>query len=740
VIGSPGPRLDAHAKATGKAVYVDDLRLAGLLWAAPVLARVPHARLRALHTERARAMPGVRAVVTAADVPGKNEIGVVQPGHPLLVADRVRYVGEVLALCVAEDPVQARAAAAAVTAELEPLPGVFGIEEALAAGAPLVHDQHAGNVAVKFKVRKGDTAQALQRADVVVERTFRTGAQEHAYLETLGAIVQPLEGSVLVYGSLQCPYYVQKGVAGVLGTPYSAVRVVQLTTGGGFGGKEDVPSEICAMAAVCAHVTGRPVKLVLDREDDILRSSKRHPMIIHYRLGAARDGRFLAAEVDIRGDCGAYTTISPVVLWRSTVHGPGPYVIPHVKVDCVGAFTNLPPSGAFRGFGAPQVAVAHEGIVDDLARALGRDPIDLRLQNALSVGAELPTGAPLEESAPLRETLEAARDRCGWAAKRTERPRAGDPRRRGVGVACIHYGVSLGAKGWHLDKSGALVQVHQDGSVAVAIGGTEIGQGAKTAMALIAAEALGCPVAQVRVLDTDTALVADSGPTVASRTTVLSGNAVLAACRTLATRLEPVRADLRRAGKPAEFADVTRAAYARNVDLAATGWWAAPPSTFDDETGLGSAYFVYAFATHIAEVEVDTRTGEVRVLRVTCAHDVGRALNRDGVEAQVQGGVLQGVGYARYEDFRTAQGRVLTSTLTTYIVPTAADAPEVDLVLVEEPWSKGPFGAKGIGEPALIPTAAAVANAVADALGFPVSEIPLTPERVWRLLREREAG
>jgi CO/xanthine dehydrogenase Mo-binding subunit len=625
-----------------------------------------------------------------------------------------------------------------VTADLEPLPGVFGIEEALADGAPLVHD--AGNAAVKFRVRKGDTTLALQRADVVVERTFRTGAQEHAYLETLGAVVQPVEGGVMIYGSLQCPYYVQKGVAGVLGTPYSAVRVVQLTTGGGFGGKEDVPSEICAMAALGAHVTGRPVKLVLDREDDILRSSKRHPMIIHYRLGAGRDGRFLAAEVDIRGDCGAYPTISPVVLWRSTVHGPGPYVIPHVKVDCVGVYTNLPPSGAFRGFGAPQVAVAHEGIVDDMARALGRDPIDLRLQNALHVGAELPTGAPLDDSAPLRETLEGARDRCGWAEKRTVRARAADPRRRGLGVACVHYGVSLGAKGWHLDKSGALVQVHQDGSVAVAIGGTEIGQGAKTAMALIAAEALGCPVDKVRVADTDTALVADSGPTVASRTTVMSGNAVLAACRTIAGRLEPIRAELGRAGRPAEFPDVTRAAYARNLDLAATGWWVAPPSTFDDETGLGSAYFVYAFATHIAEVEVDTRTGEVRVLRMTCAHDIGRAINRDGVEAQVQGGVLQGVGYARYEDFRTAQGQVLTSTLTTYIVPTSADAPEVDLVLIEEPWSKGPYGAKGIGEPAIIPAAAAIANAVSDALGFPVSEIPLTPERVWRLLREREAG
>jgi len=544
---------------------------------------------------------------------------------------------------------------------------------------------------------------------------------------------------VIVYGSLQCPYYVQKGVAGILGTPYSAVRVVQLTTGGGFGGKEDVPSEICAMAAVCAHVTGRPVKLVLDREVDILRTSKRHPTIIRYRLGAARDGRFLAAEVDIRGDCGAYPTISPVVLWRSAVHGPGPYVIPHVKVDCVGVYTNLPPSGAFRGFGAPQVAVAHEGIVDDMARALGRDPIDLRLQNALAVGAELPTGAPLEESAPLRETLEGARDRCRWAEKRSA-PRAAGPRRRGLGVACVHYGVSLGAKGWHLDASGALVQVHQDGSVAVAIGGTEIGQGARTAMALIAAEALGCPVEKVRVVDTDTALVADSGPTVASRTTVMSGNAVLDACGKIAARLEPIRAELARGGLPAAFADVTRVAYGRNLDLAATGWWVAPPSTFDDQTGLGTAYFVYAFATHIAEVEVDTRTGEVRVLRMTCAHDIGRAINRDGVEAQVEGGVLQGVGYARYEDFRTEQGRVLTSTLTTYIVPTAADAPEVDLVLVEEPWSKGPYGAKGIGEPALIPAAAAVANAVGDALGFPVSEIPLTPERVWRLLRERGAG
>jgi CO/xanthine dehydrogenase Mo-binding subunit len=735
VIGSSPRRVDAVSKATGRAVYVDDLTLADLGHMRPVLARLPHARVRGLRVERARALPGVRAVITGADLPGHNEIGCVEPGQPLLATEVVRYVGDVLALVVADTPAQARAAVAAVEADLEPLPVVGDVEAALAPGAPPLHPH--GNVCCTYHVHKGDAEAALAAAAVVVERTFRTHHQEHAYLETQGAVAEPLaDGGVTIYGSLQCPHYIQKGVAGVLGLPYSGVRVVQLTTGGGFGGKEDVPTEIAAMAALGARITGRPVKLVLDRDEDILRTSKRHPTLIRYRLGADADGRFVAAVVDITADCGAYTTLSPIVLWRATVHGTGPYVIPAVKVECTGVFTNHPPSGAFRGFGAPQVALAHEGIVDDLARRLGVDPLELRLRNALHVGAELPTGAPLEESAPLRETLVQAGERAGWAAQRAAAPAAG-PRRRGVGVACIHYGVSLGAKGWALDASGALVQVHGDGSVSVSIGGAEIGQGAKTAMALIAAEALGCPVESVRVLDADTALVADSGPTVASRTTIMSGNAVIDACRQIRETLAPLAAELRARGGEPSFAELAHAAWARNLKVAASGWYVAPPSTFDLETGLGSAYFVYAFATHIAEVEVDTRTGEVTLLKMTAAHDVGRAINRNGVEGQVEGGVLQGLGYARYEDFRVAAGRVLTSSLTTYLVPTAVDAPQVDLVLVEEPWAKGPFGAKGIGEPALIPAAAAIANAVDHALGLTVGEIPLTPEVVWRALQAR---
>ncbi|HEY3352823.1 MAG TPA: xanthine dehydrogenase family protein molybdopterin-binding subunit [Polyangia bacterium] len=735
MIGSSPPRVDALTKATGKAVYVDDLRLSGLVHMRPVLARVPSARVRAVCVERARGLPGVRAVITGADVPGANEIGCVQPGQPLLATEVVRYVGDVLALVVADTAAEARAAAAAVEVELEPLPGVFDVGAALAPGAPRLHPD--GNVCCTYHVHKGDAEAALAGAAVTVERTFRTHHQEHAYLETLGAVAEPLpDGGMSIYGSLQCPHYVQKGVAGVLGLPYSAVRVVQLTTGGGFGGKEDVPTEICAMAAVGARLTGRPVKLVLDRDEDILRSSKRHPTVVRYRLGADRDGRLVAAVVDITADCGAYATLSPIVLWRSTVHGTGPYVIPAVKVECTGVYTNHPPAGAFRGFGAPQVALAHEGIIDDLARTLGLDPLELRLRNALHVGAELPTGAILEESAPLRETLAGARARCRWDEKRPLPPAAG-PRRRGIGVACIHYGVSLGAKGWVLDASGALVQVHGDGSVSVSIGGAEIGQGAKTTMALIAAEALGCPLESVRVLDSDTALVADSGPTVASRTTIMSGNAVIDACRKITAVLAPVAADLRAQGKEPTLVALAKAAYLRNLKLAASGWYVAPPSTFDAETGLGSAYFVYAFATHIAEVEVDTRTGEVTLLRMTAAHDIGRAINRNGVEGQVEGAVLQGLGYARFEDFRLDAGRVLTSSLTTYLVPTAADAAPVDLVLIEEPWAKGPFGAKGIGEPALIPAAAAIANAVDHALGRTVGEIPLTPEVVWRALRDR---
>jgi CO/xanthine dehydrogenase Mo-binding subunit len=757
VVGSSPERVDARAKVTGRARYADDLSLPRMLFAGVAESPVARGRLLAVDRREALAVPGVVAVLTAADVPGRNLIPLMADDQPLLAERDVRYFGEALALVAAETPEAAWAGARAVRAEIVEAEGVFDGVAAMEPAAPRVHD--SGNVMLHLKVRRGDPAAALSGADCVIEDRVRTGAQEHFYIETLGAVADPQDdGSMIVYGSLQCPYYVQRAVAAILGFPLGRVRIIQTATGGAFGGKEDVPNEVCACAALLAHRTARPVKLVYSREQDVRRSSKRHPMSMRYRLGASRSGKLAAVEAEIVGDVGAYATLSPAVLFRSNAHATGPYVLDHARVDTYGVYTDNPQSGAFRGFGQPQVCFGIETMMDRLAASLAMDPLDLRERNLLRVGTRTVSGQLLEESVGLERTLTLARRESAWDEKRRAwgpARREPDGRLRGIGAACCGYGVSLGAKGRHLDGSGAYVQLHQDGSATVAVGGTEIGQGAKTVLAQLAAETLGLGVDRIQIGDVDTARVPDSGPTVASRTTVMSGNAVLDAASQIAARLRPVAASLLGApGAPVvlaggrafleedparslPLADLARECYLRKLNLAADGWFQAPPTSYDMETGQGDAYFVYSWATQVAEVAVSPLTGRVEVLSVTAAHDVGRALYPDGVLGQIEGGIVQGMGFALQEAFLLDRGRPLTDRFSNYIIPSCLDAPEIDIHLVEEPWSLGPFGAKGIGEPAIIPTAAAIANAVFHATGAPVSELPVSPEAVLRALAER---
>ncbi|MCD4690122.1 molybdopterin-dependent oxidoreductase [bacterium] len=516
-----------------------------------------------------------------------------------------------------------------------------------------------------------------------------------------------------------------------------------------------MPSEICACAAVAAWRTGRPVKLVHSREEDFYRSSKRHPMIVTYKLGATRKGDFTAVRIRIIADAGAYSTLTPVVLFRSVAHATGPYEIPNVDTVGHGVYTNRQTTGAFRGFGQPQTIFADESVIDEIAEAHGIDPIELRLRNCLAVGKRTATGQLLEESVGLPETLELARDESGWTAKRAESGGSPDTGRyrRGVGVGCIYYGVSLGAKGLALDASGAHVNLYRDGSLRVAVGGTEMGQGLLTVLSQMAADTLGIPIESVHVDHVDTSVVPDSGPSVASRTTLMTGNAVIDATTKLRTTLAGVAAEtfgsapndvkfengcVLAAGQSMSFADLADVCWVKNINTAAEGWYAAPKSTFD-ENGQGSAYAVYSYATHVAEVEVDTRTGEIRVIHMTAAHDVGRILNPTTLEGQIQGGVLQGVGMALYESMKTDGATILTPDFATYIIPTALDTPPVSCHFVEAPYSKGPFGAKGIGETPAMPGAVAIANAVTHATGFRFEELPITAEAV-RLRLAKEMG
>ena len=724
IVGQPVRRPDAPDKVKGSALYIEDLAFHGSLLGGVLRSPHPHARILRLDATRARALPGVRAVLTARDIPGRNLIPMVQPDWPVLAESFVRHVGEAVAVVAAETREALAQALAAIDVDYEPLEALLDMEKALEAGEVMAH----------WKIRRGEAVVALSRSDlVVVEGTFRTPYQEHAYIEPNGMIGIPDgAGGVVVYGSMQCPFYVQKAVASALGCGLNKARIVQTVTGGGFGGKEDAPSAPGAHVALLAMATGRPVRLILSREEDMAVMSKRHPARIRARFGATRDGHLIAAEVDYLLDGGAYATLSPVVLFRGTVHACGPYRVPNVRVDARVVRTHKVPCGAFRGFGEPQVVFAAESLMDLLAERLGMDPLDLRLRNALAVGDETITGHKLESSVGFREVLDKVAESCDWKRRREIYAKDTGHVRRGIGLAACYYGVGLGAMGKHLNPAGASVVVAADGSLTVAVGTTVIGQGMVTVLSQIAAEALGCPVEAVRVIEADTSRVPDSGPTVASRTTVMSGNAIRDAAAKIRAAMAPV---IGAAELP--WKDAVARCVQRQVGLAAHGWAVPPETRFDLTTGQGDAYICYSFSANVVEVEVDTETGETRVLRVHSAHDVGRVINPVAGEGQVEGGVVQGLGYALVEEHALAEGRILNDQFSTYIIPTTLDTPEIRPLLVEHAFAWGPYGAKGLGETPIIAVAPAVTAAISHATGARLNEIPATPERVFAALRAK---
>lgn len=726
IVGQRMRRPDAPDKVKGSARYVEDLAFGGSLHAAVLRSPHAHARIAALDVARARGLAGVRAVLTARDIPGRNLVPMVQADWPVLADSEVRHVGEAVALVAAETPEAAALAQSAIDVVYEPLEALLDPELSLARGELFAH----------WKIRKGDAPAAFARTDlVVVEGTYHTPYQEHAYIEPNGMIALPDgAGGVIVHGSLQCPFYVQKAVASALGLDLAQCRIVQAVTGGGFGGKEDAPSVPGAHAALLAMATGRPVRLILSREEDMAVMSKRHPARVRCRTAAHGDGTLVAFEVDYLLDGGAYATLSPVVLFRGAVHACGPYRLEHASVEARAVRTHKVPCGAFRGFGEPQVVFACEGQMDLLAERLSIDPLELRRKNALRLGDTTITGHRLTVSVGFEEVLERVAASADWERTRAAFARDGGPRRRGIGIAACHYGVGLGAMGKHLNPAGASVVVAGDGSVSVAVGTTEIGQGMVAVLSQIAAEALGCPPQLVKVVEPDTSRVPDSGPTVASRTTIMSGNAIRDAAAKIRAAMEPVVAD---AGLP--WREAVALCVQQQVALAAHGWAVPPPSTFDLETGQGEAYICYSFSANVVELEVDTETGETRVLRVHSAHDVGRCINPTTGEGQIEGGVVQGLGYALVEEHALAEGRILNDQFSTYIIPTSLDVPEIRPILVEHEYPWGPYGAKGLGETPLIPVAPAVTAAIRDAVGARLRSIPATPERVLAALQEAAA-
>ena len=744
LVGRSVPRQDAREKVTGAATYVADLHLPGMLYGRALRAEHPHARILAIDPRAARELEGVAAVLTAADVPGVNRFGRVTADQPVLADGKVRYLGDVVALVAAETPEAAERALGLVRVRYEPLPAVFDPLEAMAEGAPKVHDGR-DNVLAHVKIRKGDVDAAFAAAEVVVEGTYTTPTVDHLYLEPEGAVAVPApDGGITVWAPTQAPFTVRAAVAQALGLPAHRVKVVQTTAGGGFGGKVDAAMDTCARAALLAQATGRPVRLIYGRRESLLGSGKRHAAVVRHRLAASRDGRLLGVDIQVYLNKGAYASVGGVeppaggLTVKSAVHAAGPYEIPNVRVDAYNVYTNLPYGSPMRGYGVPQVCFATESQVDDLAYRLGMDPLELRRLNGFRLGSATATGQVLDQSVGYQETLRRAAEAAGWTGgRRPEAPRRGTGRRAGgTGAATSFFAVSSGRGN---DFATAYIFLTGEGRIEVRTGLVELGQGSRTVLAQLAAEALGVPLELVSTPEPDTAVDPDSLTTTASRGATLGGNAVLMAARAARETLG------RLGGAPGAPGELPLAELGRRLCpggrlLIGQGQWRKPTPTFDPETGQGQPYHVYTYATQIADVEVDLETGEVEVLRVVAAHDVGRAINPALVGAQIQGGVSMGVGYALYEDLRFREGRMQNPDLTDYVLPTSVETPAVVPVIVEEPNEMGPFGGKGIGEPPVIPTAPAIANAIFHATGARVRALPITPERVLDALREASGG
>jgi CO/xanthine dehydrogenase Mo-binding subunit len=730
------------AKVLGRERFAADVKVPGVLHLAVARSTRAHARLGPVRTERAAALPGVVRVFTAKDVTGENRFGIIRltADQPMLAGDRVRFIGEAVALVAAESPEAAREGAAAVEVEYRDLPVVLEPEDALAPSAVAVHDK--GNLCFQQQIVRGDPEGAFAQAAVVVERTYHTACIEHAYLEPEAGFAHMEDGVLVVTASTQNPHYDRDDLCRLLGLSVDQVRVVQSTTGGGFGGKLDL--SVQPYVGLATWLTGRPSRLVYSREESFLASGKRHPFVMHYRTAADATGRLLALEADLVADTGAYASYGLAVAMRAAVHAAGPYRVPNARVKGRAVYTNRPFSGAMRGFGAPQVAFGYESQMDLIARSLGLDPLEVRLRNALRPGDATITGQVLEHSIGIVQCLEKVqRVRDRWR----ERLPHDDETMRGLGVGAMVYGI--GNTGV---SNPSTAQVEMDASAVVTLftGAAEIGQGSDQTLLAICAETLGMDPDRIRLVRGDTGRTTNAGATSASRQTYISGAAVLEAATRLRDRLLAEAARLLGVA-PEELtlaagAVLTRSQPARAVDLAQTvrsletqgerargeGHFDPDTSSLDHHTGHGRPYGTYAFAAQVAQVAVDRATAQVRVERLAAAHDVGRALYPPGVLGQITGGATMGLGMALMEEFTPGAD----TNLDTYLIPTALDVPRLTPMYVESPEPSGPFGAKGVGEPALIPTAPAIVNALAEACGARIYRLPASLERVREALEE----
>jgi CO/xanthine dehydrogenase Mo-binding subunit len=698
-VGRNVRRKDSDAKVTGAAKYIDDFSFPGMLYGRTVRSTIPRGRVNAIRLDFD--ITGF-TLADFRDIPGRNVVALIDDDQPVLAEHEVYHYAEPVLLLAHAD--REKLHAAVVHLDYTPQPALFDPERST---------RSFKNIAID----RGSIDDGFRAADVVVEGEYRTAHQEQLYIETNGVIALPDGDSLVVYGSMQCPYYVHRALTVALGWPGERVRVVQMETGGGFGGKEEYPSHLACHAALLAVKAKRPVKIVYDRVEDMVATTKRHPSIVRHRTGLTRDGRLVAMDIEVLLDGGAYCTLSPVVLSRGVLHSTGPYRCPNVRIRGRAMRTNTPPNGAFRGFGAPQTQFAVEVHMDRVADALEIDPVKLRAINAFKPGDATATGQVLPDDTSALDVLKAAVQRSGFSRKRKKYHGTN----RAIGLSLFFHGAGFTGIGEMKLASKASIELTATG-VRVLVASTEIGQGTRTMHAQIVADTLGVPFDAVDIAAADTDHVPDSGPTVASRTCMVVGGLLQRAALDLKRQLD--------GASPSAY-------FRKHGPLVVTAEYQRPPGLeWDDDRYLGDAYGTYSWGCDVVELEIDRLTWEVKPIKVTAVVEIGRAIHPMMAAGQVEGGTAQGLGYALLEDVVMRDGRMVNASLTNYIIPTTLDTPPIETVVLEHPYKFGPFGAKGVGEMPIDGPAPAVVNALRHA-GYDVRAIPATPEKLMAAARSR---
>lgn len=731
LIGTPVPRKEAASKVTGAAKYVDDIALSGMLHGVTVRSSIPRGIIREI-----RFGPGVPwdeiVIVRAADIPGENVVSLIVDDQPFLAESVVNHLQEPILLLAHESKEIVQRAREKIVIEYQLLPGIFNINEALSGDTIIWGDN---NIFKTYLVQKGYIESVWKDADFIVEGEYSTGAQEHLYIEPNGMLAtwNPEQG-ITVHGSMQCPFYVHTALMRLFNLQPDKIRVIQQETGGAFGGKEEYPSILAGHAALLAWKSGRPVKIIYDREEDMVATTKRHPSQTRHKTALSRDGRILGMDIEFVIDGGAYATLSPMVLSRGTIHAAGPYACDNIRIQSTAVATNSPPHGAFRGFGAPQSLFALERHMDKCARMVNLEPADFRARNLLHKGATTATGQKIEDDIDLPGLQHRALQHAHYYEKRQAYRDSNQKssHKKGVGLATFFHGAGFTGSGEQHLRSLVTLQAQDTGCVRVLSSMTEMGQGTNTILAQIAAEALGSPYECIDICRPDTSKVPNSGPTVASRTAMVIGKLVEKAALALKHKLPDYTVET--------FSAVCRAYVIQHGPVEASAQYEEPPGIlWDDKKYRGEAYGAYSYAAYVAEVDVDVLTGEIQVTGFVAIQEVGRVLNPVLATGQIEGGIAQGIGLALYERVCWRNGGMANNQMANYIVPTSIDMPPIRVFFEEIPYAHGAMGAKGIGELPMDGAAPAVLNAVENALGIAFDRVPLIAEDVLEALEITQA-